>query len=153
MEMDSIIQGVNKLYDNYETTMPQDVRKAKANLLYRELQYYTGRSFLTSIENILSDENIKRFPTIAQIKNYMQQIPQHKEHQEYCDKCEKTGYYNVWQLRHDSWYSFAYRCMCNTTTMLEMPVLCVDATPIKAHNPFPPNDSRHVDCNLRPKTQ
>ena len=152
MEMTEIIKQVNRLYDNYNADTHQEIRGAKIEFLNRELSKYNTKAFVIACDSILADENIKKFPSLSQIKNY---IPKgdSKEIQEFCDKCERTGYYNQWQWREqlNKYYDFTYRCHCNHTIMLNIPVLASEMIPIRAHNPFPPSDPKHEDFNNQKK--
>lgn len=150
MDQLEIIKQVNRLYDNYNADIDQEIRSAKIEFLNRELSTYNTKAFIIACNSIIADENIKRFPSLAQIKNY---IPRNDsiETQDFCDKCERTGYYNIWQYKEslNRWYSVAYRCACNHTTMQNMPILDERAIPKRAHNPYPPNDIRHNTFNNR----
>ena len=150
MEMTEVIKQVNRLYDNYNADTQQEIRSTKIEFLNRELSKYNTKAFIIACDNILADENINKFPSLSMIKNY---IPRgdSKETQEYCDKCERTGYYNVWQYRESigKYYDFAYRCPCNNTTMQNIPILDAEMIPVRAHNPFPPSDTRHKEYNSK----
>mgnify|MGYP001577301662 CR=1 FL=1 len=152
MNVDAIVLGVNRLYNNYNPETSQKIRDDKIKFLNDEFKEYESWQFERAIKDIISDENIKKFPTIAQIKNYMPRTT--GEVQEFCDKCERTGYYTVWQFREslNKYYDFAYRCHCNHTTMQNIPALDVSMIPVRAHNPHPPNDSRHEDFNNQKKS-
>ena len=64
---------VNRLYKNYATETSERVRNEKIEFLHEELNSYKDISLEKAIDSILKDENIKKFPTIAQIKNYIRQ--------------------------------------------------------------------------------
>ena len=146
MNVDAIVLGVNRLYNNYNPETSQKIRDDKIKFLNDEFKEYESWQFERAIKDIVSDENIKKFPTIAQIKNYMPRTT--GETQEYCDKCERTGYYNVWQLKQDlnKYYSIAYACKCNKSAH-GMTVIDDLAIPIRAHNPIPPDDARYKTYN------
>lgn len=150
MKIETMVLCVNRLYNNYNPETPQKIRDDKIKFLMTELAKYESYQLERAVDGVISDENIRKFPVIAQIKNHMPRNDSQETH-EYCDKCERTGYYNVWQKRESigKYYYFAYRCPCNTTTNLSMPVLAVEMIPIRAHNPFPPDDKRHGEFNLR----
>ena len=150
MKIETMVLCVNRLYNNYNPETSQKIRDDKIKFLMSELSKYESYQFEKAVDSIISDENIKKFPTIAQIKAY---IPRgdSKAGQEYCDKCERTGYYNVWQYRESigKYYTYAYRCPCNNTTMQNIPTLASEMIPVRAHNPFPTDDARHKEFNLR----
>src|SRR3990167_7135539 len=147
MKMETVIEAVNKLSTNYDTYTAQELKDARIKLLMDAFKHKMDSSLKSSVDRVIHDENIKKFPTVMQIENYMPVI--HNQHQEFCDKCERTGYYNVWQYRESigKHYDFAYICPCNTTTMQNIPILDIEMIPVRAHNPFPPSDERHKEFN------
>jgi|SRR3972149_11174639 len=145
MRIETVVECVNKLSTNYDLIVNEGLREERIRLLAETFKHKLDNSLKVAVERIIHDENIKKFPRIEQIENYMPVITE--LHQKYCDKCEGTGYYNVWQYRES--ISFAYRCACNTTTMSEMAILHNDMIPKRAHNPYPPGDNRHDEFNLR----
>ena len=149
MKHETIVEAVNKLSTNYDTFTSAELKEQRVKLLMEGFKHKLDSSLKSAVDKVLHDENIKKYPTIMQIENYMPVL--HNQTQEFCDKCERTGYYSVWQFRESigKHYSFAYRCPCNNTTMQNMPELAADMIPIRAHNPFPPNDDRHKDFNSR----
>lgn len=149
MKIETIIECVNKLSTNYDLVINEKLKDDRIKLLFDAFKHKLDSSLKTATESVLKDENITRFPTVTQLENHMP-IP-HRQVQEFCDKCERAGYYNIWQLRESigNWYSFAYRCPCNYTTIQNMPVLDEKAVPKRAHNPYPPNDKRYEDFNER----
>ena len=150
MRIETVIECVNKLSTNYDLIVNEKLRDERIKLIAETFKHKLDNSLQVAVESIIHDENIKKFPRIEQIENYMPAIA--GRHQKYCDKCEGTGYFNLWQYRESGRYcSFAYRCACNTTTMSEMPILHHDMIPKRAHNPYPPGDSRHDEFNKRSK--
>lgn len=150
MKIETMVLCVNRLYNNYNPETSQKIRDDKIKFLMTELAKYESYQLEKAVDGVISDENIKKFPGIAQIKNYMPRNDSH-ETQEFCDNCERTGYYNVWQKRESigKWYDFAYRCACNNTTMQNIPVLASEMIPTRAHNPHPPDDTRHNEFNSK----
>ena len=151
MKMETVIECVNKLSTNYDLVVNEKFREERIKLLSEVFKHKLDSSLKSAVEKVLHDENIKKYPTIMQIENYMPIL--HNQTQEYCDKCERTGYYTVWQYRESisKYYDFAYRCLCNSTTMQNIPALASEMVPVRAHNPHPPNDSRHEDFNNQKK--
>ena len=151
MKMETVIECVNKLSANYDLVVNEKLRDERIKLLSETFKNKLDSSLKSAVDRVLHDENIKKYPTVMQIENYMPVL--HNQTQNFCEKCEGTGYYNVWQRRESvgEWYSFAYRCPCNNTTMQNIPALAAEMIPTRAHNPFPPTDSRHQDFNRRVK--
>ena len=151
MRMETVIECVNKLSANYDLVVNEKLRDERIKLLSETFKNKLDSSLKSAVDRVLHDENIKKFPTIMQIENYMPIL--HNQPQEFCDKCERTGYYNQWQWREqlNKYYDFAYRCPCNHTTLQNIPVLDKAAIPVRAHNPHPPNDPRHDDFNKQKK--
>jgi len=149
MKMETVIEAVNKLSTNYESYTAQELKDSRVKLLMESFKHKLDSSLKTAVDRVIRDENIKKFPTVMQIENYMPVI--HNQHQEFCDRCERTGYFNVWQYRESigKHYDIAYRCPCNTTTMQNIRVLDAEMIPIRAHNPFPPSDPRHKDYDSK----
>lgn len=153
MNIEELIPEVYRLYDNYNMDTDKETRQAKANFLYKEIKYYPGDALNKAVDQIISDENIKKFPTVAQIKNYMRlHNSQPIRDLQGCDKCERTGYYTLWQFKQNigRYYSFAFRCDCALgNSFPSMPLIEPTAIPPRAHNPYPPTDQRHDDYNKR----
>lgn len=152
MNIEAIVLGVNRLYDNYAPETSKASKDNKIQFLNRELSGYSSYQFDKAVCAIVSDENIKRFPTLAQIKNHMPRtVEKDMENTKYCTKCEGTGYYSVWQYKTgiNKHYSFPYRCRCNNTFMQHIPLIDPSAIPVRAHNGYPPNDIRHKEFNNR----
>lgn len=155
MRIETIVTHVNRMIKNYSPEAAVKVIEAKINLVRDELaENYSDRQFIEAIDEILHDENVKRFPTIAQIRNFMRKGKIHTQEgaaTHYCTQCEKSGYYNVWQYMQGlgKYYSLAYRCKCNHSQQLHLPIIDDKAIPVRAHNPYPPNDHRHEDFNGR----
>ena len=149
MNHKTIVDAVDKLSTNYDTFTSVELKEQRVKLLMEAFKYKLDSSLKSAVERVIHDENIKRFPIISQLENYMPVL--HNQAQEYCDKCEHTGYYNVWQRQESigKWYDFAYRCICNNTTMQNIPVIDERAIPTRAHNPHPPEDPKHNEFNLR----
>ncbi len=149
MKIETVIECVNKLSANYDFGVNEKLRDDRIKLLSEAFKNKLDSSLKSAVERVIHDENIKRFPIISQLENYMPVL--HNQAQEYCDKCERTGYYNVWHRRESigKWYDFAYRCICNNTTMQNIPVIDERAIPTRAHNPHPPEDPKHNEFNLR----
>lgn len=149
MKIETVIECVNKLSTNYDLVVNEKLKEERIKLLFDNFKHKLDTSLKSAVEKVMHDENIKKFPTIMQLENYMPIL--YNPSPEFCDKCERTGYYNVWQRRESigKYYSFAFRCRCNTTTDQSMPVLDDRAIPTRAHNPHPPDDARHNDFNLR----
>ena len=149
MRIETVIECVNKLSTNYDL-VPSDKQKDERIKLFAEaFKHKLDNSLRAAVDSIIHDENVKKFPMVTQVENYMPAITE--RHQKFCDKCEGTGYFNVWQYRESigRYCSFAYRCACNTTSMNEMPILHHDMIPKRAHNPYPPGDNRHDEFNAR----
>lgn len=152
MKSEIVIECVNRLYNNYNPETSQKIRDDKISFLISELKNYKDWQFIKAVDSIVSDENIKRFPPLATIRNYMP--AQEKSNTEYCVRCEQSGYYTVWQ-RHGAikgkddghWYRHVYGCDCNPSNTF--PRIDHDAIPTRAHNPYPPDDARHDNFNLR----
>ena len=146
MDLQSVVLCVNRLYNNYNPETSQKLRDDKIKFLMSELGNNQSFQLEKAVDGIIHDENIRKFPTLAQIKNYMPAVA--LKETEYCNTCEHTGYYNVWQLKQDinKYYSIAYACSCNTSAN-GMTVIDSRAIPIRAHNPYPPNDKRHEIIN------
>ncbi len=147
MKHETVVEAVNKLSTNYDTYTPPETKEQRIRLLFDAFKHKQDSSLKSCVDKIIRDENIKKFPTLAQIENYLPTIVE--KEQEFCNTCERTGYYNVWQLKQDlnKYYSIAYACKCNKTAH-GMTVIDDLAIPARAHNPYPPDDGRHkVFCD------
>lgn len=153
MNTETLILQVNRMLRNYDSKISDKDKMEKINFLRNELIKYTEYQFEKAVDSILNNANIKKFPTLAQIKSYIEK-PLDVEKPKGCEKCEFTGYFNLWQKRKDRYYSFAYRCDCLLGEKHKagkglMPLIDQQAIPKRAHNPYPPNDIRHNTFNNR----
>ena len=142
MRLETVIEAVNKLSTNYDTYTPPELKEQRIKLLSDAFKHKQDSNLKSAVDKVIHDENIKKFPTLAQLENYM---PTGIEKDpDYCNTCERTGYYNVWQLKQDinKYYSIAYACKCNKTAH-GMTVIDDLAIPIRAHNPYPPKYAKH----------
>lgn len=149
MKLETIIECVNKLSTNYDIVINEKLKDERIKFLFDTFKNRLDESLRIATDRILYDENIKKFPTIIQIENYM---PVYQNTvQRYCTNCEGTGYYTVWQYRESigKYYTFAYRCQCNTTSMQNISALISEMIPDRAHNPFPKTDNRHKEFSIR----
>ena len=147
MKTETIIFQVNRLIRNFNPESGARIIESKIDLIRDELaENYTDRQFIEAVDEILHDENVKRFPTIAQIRNYMRKgkAHSHEEAQRFCDTCEGTGYYSIWQYKESlgQYYSFPFRCLCNNTFMQHVPLIDPRAIPKRAHADYP---SREIE--------
>ena len=149
MDRFELSKQVDRLYDNYSISASPKIREDKVSFLFRELEHTKTQYFIKATHRILRDESIRTFPSLAQIKNYMVISSDVESQQKFCKQCEESGYYTTWQLRDAQWYSFAFRCACNTSQSLSMTIADPGAIPVRAHNSFPPSDQRHAAFNLR----
>lgn len=150
MKLEILIEQIGRLYDNYQNDVRQDIKDRKIAEFLKEFNGVSDARFVQAVDLLRRDENVRKFPTISQIWNYIKQIKQDAQHSVFCDKCDKTGYYTLWQYRENlnGYYAFAYRCVCNKE-QIGMPFIGMDNTPLKAHNPFPTNDKRHEEFNKK----
>ena len=146
MRHETVIAAVDALSTNYDTFTPPELKEQRVKLLRDAFKHKLDSSFKTAVDSVLHDENIKKFPTLVQIENYMPKITNRQ--QQFCDICKGTGYFNVWQFREKAYYSFAYACNCNNEKHA-MPVIDPQAIALKPHNPYPPRDKRHDEYNSR----
>lgn len=151
MSIQAIIELTNRLYDNYNPETSQKVRESKIDLLRIELKGYSAKQIGDACQRIMQDENIKKFPNVAQLKAFIPRW-ENKQDSKGCVSCEDTGYYTIWQKRDSmgKYYSFSFRCRCEKgQSFMEMPDIDPIAIPRKAHNPYPPTDNRHKEYNER----
>jgi hypothetical protein len=155
MMIETIILQVKRMFNNFAPEAAQKIREEKIHFLTHELRNYTDDQFRHAVDNILGDENIKRFPTLAQLKNHLRSSGNHQAQElQGCQSCEDSGYYVIWQLRREAWYSFAYRCNCEKGNSIpNVPLIDDRAIPTRAHNPYPPSNPLHKEYNLRPKVE
>ena len=153
MTMEMIVLQVNRLFNNFSPETSQKIREEKINFLRSELHNCNDQQFRRAVDGILGDENIKKFPTLSQFRNHLKSGGNNQvQDLRGCQRCEDSGYYNVWQLRRDSWYSFAYRCNCEKGNSIQsVPLIDERAIPLRAHNPYAPSNPLHKEYNLRPK--
>lgn len=150
---DIAIEQVSRLYNNYNPNANQQAKEAKVTLLIRELKSFTDDSFAKVCNLVMRESKGRSFPTIEDFVSRLHLVSasDNTDGYEFCEKCEQTGYYTVWQLKgtEEKWYGFPYRCNCNSVTMLAARIINPGCVPIKAHNPYPPNDERHKVYNER----
>lgn len=107
---DQIILQVKRLYDNYSQKYDEDMLRSKINFILKELPWVTGESFRCAVDFILRDENIKKFPTLSQIRAYLPKGIENKSYSD-CDRC-RDGTVGVWihkpEFNRD--YCYTFRC-------------------------------------------
>lgn len=106
---DQIIMQVKRLYDNYSQKHDEEIVRAKINFIFRELPGIKGEDFRSAVDFILRDENIKKFPTISQIRAYLPKS-QKGEYTD-CDHC-RSGITTVlvFKKEFNKEYEYAYAC-------------------------------------------
>lgn len=111
MNIETVVIQVNRLCDNYNPEYASKARDAKIKLFHDELQYLNDHSLQLAVDEILKDANIKKFPTIAQIKGYIPRNNNMAEEIKDCDHC-RNGLTWIWQYKEKlgSHYQIAYAC-------------------------------------------
>jgi hypothetical protein len=106
---DMVILQVKRLYDNYSQRYDEELLRDKVNFILKELPWLEGNSFKSAVDFILQDENIKKFPTIAQIRAYLPK--KSRLELKDCDHC-RGGITSLWIFKPEfnREYSYAYAC-------------------------------------------
>lgn len=123
MSVESIILAINRLVSNYCPDIGQKAREEKIRFFSEYLKNYTEQQIDNAVMAILHDENIKRFPTLAQIKNHITRNIVHIKHND-CDHCQ-NGCVPVWQLMPNGLkYCYTYAChACAAGRHVNLPIL------------------------------
>jgi hypothetical protein len=159
MQIEIFIVQMNRLFANFCSELSENAKKAKINFFMSEiLDKYSDEAMIYAVERILNDENIKKFPSLAQLKTYLREKNK-TVHKESCPICEHTGYFTIWQIRRfenndethsGKYYPFAYRCNCPLgNSFRNLKTVDPKAIPERAHNPFPPDNPKHKEFNNR----
>lgn len=114
MQIEVIILQTRRLFENYSPELSDKKRDEKIQFLMEELKNYNAYQFETAVNKILKDENIKKFPSIAQIKANMPTIEAKKEDAKDCDHC-RCGLTPVWVPKQVSkneirYYQYSFAC-------------------------------------------
>ena len=82
-----------------------------ARLWQESFKHTPEQHFILAINEILKDQNIKRFPTIAILRRKLQEIPQFiRDETHACNDCDNEGLITV----HVFNYNFTFVCTCST---------------------------------------
>jgi len=110
MQLEVLVLQTNRLFNNYSTETTEKKRQEKIDFLRNELENINSEQFRFAVDSIIRDENIKRFPTLAQIKAYLPKNNDYKSFKD-CDRC-RDGTVGVWiyKKEFDREYSYTFRC-------------------------------------------
>lgn len=114
MQIEGFILQINRLFDNYDQAISEKKKEDKIQFLRKELERYSNYQFETAVNRILKDENIRRFPTLAQIKANMPIVETKETELKDCDRC-RDGLIPVWipkQITKNeiSYYQYSFAC-------------------------------------------
>lgn len=111
MSLDVLVMQVKRLYENYNSNRDDDLIKNKVKFIQREIPNIEARAFSRAVDEILRDENIKRFPSIAQIKSFLPRQQASQIELNDCDHC-RSGLTPVWQFKEklNRHYQYSYAC-------------------------------------------
>ncbi len=111
MNLDVLILQTNRLFLNYSPEVSEKKREEKISFFRQELTGISEYQFKTAVDEIIKDVNIKKFPTIAQIRGYIPRNNSKAEEMKDCDHCH-GGIAPVWQFKESlkRHYQFAYAC-------------------------------------------
>lgn len=145
ISLDVAVSQVDRLYANYNASANHQIKEAKVKFIIEELKGFTNDSFVKICDLILRESKNKTFPVMEDFVSRLHLVNTVAEYANntFCNKCGETGYYNIWETRGGRWYSFPYRCPCNSSTMTALPIAPNVNVPAEPHNPYPPNDDRH----------
>ena len=147
-----ILQNIKLLASNFNKKFTAHEVQEKVDLFYDFLKGRNNKEINDATRNLISEGTIKYFPDVSDMKRYLAVNKLSESVEEFCKFCEKTGYYTIWQFRENlnKYYPFAYACACNKSKH-GLTIIDARAIPARAHNLFPPDDTRHDDFNNQKK--
>lgn len=123
MNLETTVTQTNKLFANFCPELPQKYREEKIKLIHSELYHIHDQAFVNAVEDILSDENVRKFPTIAQLKLYAVKYKKSacdNQQAEGCEKCDRGVISSfLYKERFKRWYRYTFRCTCEAGQKLD----------------------------------
>ena len=119
MNLQTIVLQVGRLMDNFSPEASRNVKDAKIRIVQQELSYADDNAFVDAVSDIMADENIRKFPTIAQLRVYIGQRTKYVVI-EGCGKCDR-GIISSWIYKDEmkKWYAYGFKCRCEASKRLK----------------------------------
>lgn len=106
------ISVIKRQVQNLAINFNRKINVDETSRLWQEsFKHIPEQHFVLAINEILKDQNIKRFPTIAIVRRKLQEIPQFIQGETHaCNDCDNEGLITI----HVFNYSFTFVCTCST---------------------------------------
>ena len=106
------ISVIKRQVQNLAINFNRKINVDETSRLWQEsFKHIPEQHFIMAINEILKDQNIKRFPTIAILRRKLQEIPQFiRDETHACNDCDNEGLITV----HVFNYNFTFVCTCST---------------------------------------